>query len=91
MSILIKDMQMPKNCCICQFSSHDMCLINGKDAEDWFKERPSYCPLIELPENSYLIVGTGKFSSEPDDTAEERTKAVLEVLNETRRSNERTD
>lgn len=91
MSILIKDMQMPKNCCTCLASSHDMCLINGKDAEDWFEGRPSYCPLIELPENSYLIVGTGKFSREPDDTAEERTKAVLEVLNETRRRNEHTD
>lgn len=85
MSVLVKDMEMPRSCCMCWLSSHDLCLACGKDAEDWFEGRPSYCPLVEIPENSYLIVGTGKFSREPDDTAEERTKAVLKLLNEVRR------
>lgn len=53
--IYIKGMEMPKNCCICHFSSHDMCLLCKRDAEDWFENRPEYCPLIELPDHGDLI------------------------------------
>lgn len=55
MSVLIKGMKMPENCCICWFSSHDMCLVCGKDADDWLEERPGYCPLIEVPDHGDLI------------------------------------
>lgn len=40
---------------MCWLSSHDFCLVCGKDAEDWFEERPSYCPLIELPDHGDLV------------------------------------
>lgn len=55
MSILIKGAKMPNNCCSCQLSSHDMCLLCGKDADDWLESRPEYCPLIELPDHGDLI------------------------------------
>jgi hypothetical protein len=53
--IYIKGMEMPKNCCICPFSSHDMCLLCKRDAEDWFENRPEYCPLVEVPDHGDLI------------------------------------
>ena len=53
--VYIKGMEMPKNCCICHFSSHDMCLLCKRDAEDWFENRPEYCPLVEVPDHGDLI------------------------------------
>ncbi len=55
MSVLVKGVDMPENCCICWFSSHDMCLVCGKDADDWLEERPEYCPLVEIPDHGDLI------------------------------------
>lgn len=49
MSVLVKGMKIPENCCGCHLESHNMCLINKADAEDWFEERPETCPLVELP------------------------------------------
>ena len=56
MAILIKGMEMPKNCCACLLSSHDMCLVNHEDADDWFENRPPHCPLIELPPHGRLMI-----------------------------------
>ena len=50
MSILIKGMEMPKNCKECPFSDHEAwCLIPG----DW-KER-YYCPDDEVSDNCPLV------------------------------------
>lgn len=53
MSILIRGMEMPKNCKDCPFSDHEAwCLIPGDWRERYYcpdNERSEYCPLIELP------------------------------------------
>lgn len=64
--IYIKGAKMPNNCCSCQLSSHDMCLLCGKDADDWLESRPEYCPLIELPDHGDLIDKTDLMASLAD-------------------------
>ena len=57
MSILIRDMEMPKNCFYCACASYyerldkAMCDLTNKqlDQKVWKKERHPNCPLIELP------------------------------------------
>lgn len=58
MSILIKDMEMPNACWACEGCDGDkkngyFCILH-KDAYDLvdidiFKEKPDWCPLIEIP------------------------------------------
>lgn len=59
MSIMIKDMEMPKTCKECPFSDHEAwCLIPGDWRERYYipkDERSKYCPLIELPPHGRLI------------------------------------
>ena len=59
MSILIRGMEMPKNCKTCPFSDHEAwCLIPGDWRERYYcpdDERSEYCPLIELPPHGRLI------------------------------------
>jgi len=63
MSILIKDMEMPKSCVECRFGSIESCdetepliircivLDNFTHEVDWHE----VCPLIEVPEHGRLI------------------------------------
>ena len=63
MSILIKGMDMPKNCkaCVCSnyYDRMDMfmCDITNEqiDEKQWKRERHPNCPLIELPPHGRLI------------------------------------
>lgn len=59
MSIIIKDMKMPKTCKECPFSDHEAwCLIPGDWRERYYMpedERSEHCPLIELPSHGRLI------------------------------------
>lgn len=59
MSIMIKGMEMPKNCKECPFSDHEAwCLIPGDWRERYYMpkdERSKYCPLIELTPHGRLI------------------------------------
>lgn len=62
MSILIKGMEMPKRCMVCNFGDALMgkgfCYVSHcKQIEDYFvrNDRPSWCPLIELPPHGRLI------------------------------------
>ena len=69
MSVIVKNMEMPKNCKDCPFSDHEAwCLIPGSWRERYYcpdDERSEYCPLIELPPHGRLIdiksVEDGKF------------------------------
>ena len=58
MSILIRDMEMPKNCKDCPLSDHEAwCLIPGSWRERYYcpdDERSNDCPLIELPPHGRL-------------------------------------
>ena len=61
MSILIKGMEMPKNCRTCPmlFDGHSYrwCNITGESLgiEETDNGRDEYCPLIELPPHGRLI------------------------------------
>lgn len=64
MSILIKDMKMPKMCCDCDlltdidWGEQWECPITEKIVHKYVKERkgkPSDCPLIEIPPHGRLI------------------------------------
>lgn len=59
MSILIKGMEMPKNCWYCSFEHECYCMATKRLLElaDVHKtaERPNGCPLIELPPHGRLI------------------------------------
>ena len=60
MSILIKGMEMPKNCgeCPCCENTFYQCNINGArffKVRDAYEKRHPDCPLIELPPHGRLI------------------------------------
>lgn len=61
MSILIRGMQMPKNCETCELSSTDSsgffgCCVTGNIVmRKREQDRPSWCPLIEVPKHGRLI------------------------------------
>lgn len=59
MDILIKNMEMPKNCNGCKLATHYFtnthkvrCFINAEMREaDDIDSRPKWCPLVALPEH----------------------------------------
>lgn len=54
MSILIKGMEMPKNCYECDFCTYGYCPhLNSHVSNS--QERDSDCPIIELPPHGDLI------------------------------------
>lgn len=60
MSILIKGMEMPRNCWECEFNKStfdrmDFCTLTNKQYNWGLSERPSDCPLIEVPLHGRLI------------------------------------
>ncbi len=55
MSILIKDMEMPKRCYDCQFCEIDeglYCMATNDehsiDRMTWIRRRPKWCPLVKV-------------------------------------------
>lgn len=63
MSILIKgmEMEMPRNCWECEFNKStldrmDFCTLTNKQYNWGLSERPSDCPLIEVPEDVRPVV-----------------------------------
>ena len=61
MSVIVKNMEMPKNCRTCPmlFDGHNYrwCNITGESLgiEETDNGRDEYCPLIELPPHGRLI------------------------------------
>lgn len=52
MSILIKDMEIPKNCVECKLSDHispTECPIYSIEKGDYWDKRYKYCPIVEVP------------------------------------------
>lgn len=60
MSVIVKGMEMPKNCKDCPFSDHEAwCLIPGDTKERYYcpKNKVSeHCPLVELPEKHGRLI-----------------------------------
>lgn len=60
MGVYIKGMEMPRNCWECEFNKStldrmDFCTLTNKQYNWGLSERPSDCPLIEVPPHSDLI------------------------------------
>ena len=57
MSILIRGMEMPKSCNECIMSIEQACMINGNIISNYWArlDRPTDCPLVELPPHGRLI------------------------------------
>ena len=55
MIILIKGMEMPKNCWECHFGHGDsgVCVVDFKQHGDW--NEPQNCPLVPVPPHGDLI------------------------------------
>ena len=50
MSVLIKGMEMPKDCTSCPFDDQDYYRCNAIMRENYNRKgRPDYCPLVEVP------------------------------------------
>ena len=69
MSVLIKGMEMPKNCDVCpliaEADDYHVCYINEQFIPwEWVDEhsaeqrhpKPSWCPLVEIPPHGRLII-----------------------------------
>ena len=55
MSVLVKGMKMPENCEACEYQTKGACFASGVNKgtitiRRMDKERPDWCPLVELPE-----------------------------------------
>ncbi len=55
--ILIRGMEMPKNCLYCHFVSYDndRCVVIDKDIPI-YGTKPSWCPLVPLPEGHGRLI-----------------------------------
>lgn len=56
MSILIKGMEMPKNCLWCPLQYIGICQVTKKDVNSDLGRRADDCPLVELPEKHGRLV-----------------------------------
>lgn len=75
MSILIKGMEMPKNCVDCplfedKYHFHGCHAVpksfDDMDMWDFVGDRPSWCPLIEVPPHGRLIDADALMKSVPN-------------------------
>ena len=73
MSILIRDMEMPKRCfecsCLGEMFGYFVCLITAKDmrAEHGINiSRPDWCPLVEIPTPHGDLVDRNELLAEYD-------------------------
>lgn len=58
MSILIKGMEMPKNCLLCYCTDTEYgecCLDPEKRCPEDYRQRAEWCPIMELPPHGRLI------------------------------------
>lgn len=87
MSVLIKDMEMPKNCWECSLSDVDddygrCCLFSGIACLNI--GRQNNCPLIEVPPHGRLIDGdalmTEMMDSDLDHLQRDDWKEVIQIV-----------
>lgn len=67
MSILIKGMEMPKNCGRCWFNKSSLsCAITGSciDRDDENRERLDDCPFVEVPEPHGRLIDKDRLKRE---------------------------
>lgn len=57
MDVLIKNMEMPINCCFCLFKRFSTCILKERIKTKGYHDRKRHpkCPLIPVPEHGDLI------------------------------------
>lgn len=65
MSVLIRGMKMPKNCETCEYQTKGACFASGVNKgiitiRRMDKERPDWCPLVELPSKHGRLIDADK-------------------------------
>ena len=65
MSVLIRGMDMPENCETCAYQTKGACFASGVNKgtitiRRMDKERPDWCPLVELPEKHGDLIDRNK-------------------------------
>ena len=88
MSIIIQGMDMPKSCRYCKFNDCADCLVlyaKGEKAMlgNWScndKERPPFCPLIELPPHGEVKTNADRIRSMTDEELVEFLSERKQVL-----------
>lgn len=57
MSVLIKGMEMPTNCCACPCAYDNQCAATYKypTFDEWYEQKPDWCPLVPVPDHGRLI------------------------------------
>lgn len=84
MSVLIKGMQMPKNCSECPVAlSGKYCRIN-QTYTTYIKLplRPHHCPLVELPEHHGRLIDANELEPDADyDDGEFWAYSITQVCN----------
>ena len=57
MGIYIKEMEMPGACCACPCSYDNLCAVTKQypTFNEWYEDRPKWCPLIPVPPHGDLI------------------------------------
>ena len=69
MSVIVKGMEMPKSCWLCELSDIGMCELKGKrwDPDPGQPRRPDWCPLIPLPEKHGRLIDGDELADGCDD------------------------
>ena len=60
MSVIVKNMEMPKTCNDCGLRDSFDCWITDSYIEARFSKRNDDCPLVELPPHGRLILENGE-------------------------------
>ena len=47
MAVLIRGMEIPKNCVECRLGVYDWCVINNRERTE-SEDRPTWCPLVKV-------------------------------------------
>lgn len=64
MSVIVRDMKMPKSCLACQLERHQdtaydyefrCCPVTGEQTNHYRKERHPNCPLLPVPDHGVVI------------------------------------
>jgi len=58
MSVIVKGMEMPTNCALCDCSFGALCYVSPAEVNGYCpgRGRPEWCPLVELPEKHGRLI-----------------------------------
>ena len=72
MSVIVKGMEMPESCWLCELSDIGICELKGKrwDPDPGQPRRPDWCPLHSLPEKHGRLIDADDMERFMSDTVQ---------------------